>query len=339
MREIVFSNIPVKGRVIYLNVHRFFDGSGQIIIFSSNYSKIVWKACLEEIDKRRDIRHNRVMERQIKKFNKLSKSCEDQIQGGHSKHQSDCSKEQSPGKVKKWVINLSSVPLTKDQEDLLAHGPNFVITPKKPPLGEYITNIEKAYQSLDANSAEELRSEVYKVLRQPHQLKPNMKKEEFEALKQLKADKSHMVLTANKGVALVVIDKIDYIMKAKELLQDTSTYRTIQGDPTSRLKNKLINILKKVKAESGMQENTYRKMYPTGASPPKFYGLPKIHKKNIPLRPIVSSLGSVSYGVAKELAKIIKPLMGCSQHHVHNSTQFADEIKKIQLEEGVHYIL
>ena len=48
-----------------------------------------WKACLEEIDKRREIRHNRVMERQIIKFNKLSKSWEDQIQGGCSKHQID----------------------------------------------------------------------------------------------------------------------------------------------------------------------------------------------------------------------------------------------------------
>ena len=115
----------------------------------------IWKACLEEINKRREIRHSRVMERQIKKFNKLSKNREDQIQGGCSKHQSDHSKEKEkgPDKVKKWVINLLSVPLTKDQEDLLAHGPNFAITPKKPPLGEYITNIEKACQSLDVNSA------------------------------------------------------------------------------------------------------------------------------------------------------------------------------------------
>ena len=261
----------------------------------------VWKACLEEIEKRKEIRHKRVMERQIKKFNKLAKSWEeDQIQGGCSKHQSDHSKEQSPEKVRrKWVINLSSIPLTKDQEDLLAHGPNFVITPQKSPLGEYITNIEKMCQSLDANTAEELRSEVHRVLRQFHQVKPNLRKEEFEAMKQLRADKNCMVLTADKVVALVVIDKIDYIKRAKELLQDTSTYRTIQGDPTNRLKNKLINILKKIKAETGMQENTYRRMYPTGASPPKFYGLPKIHKKNIPLRPIVSSIGSVSYGVAK----------------------------------------
>ena len=63
-----------------------------------------------------------------------------------------------------------------------------------------------------------------------------------------------MVLTTNKGVALVVIDRTDYIRIAKDLLQDTSTYRIIKGEPTNRLKNRLINILKKVKAESGMQD-------------------------------------------------------------------------------------
>ena len=90
-------------------------------------------------------------------------------------------------------------------------------------------------------------------------------------------------------------------------------------------------MLRKIKADTGMQENTYRKMYPRGASSPKFYGLPKIHKKN--MRPIVSSIGSVTYGVAKELARIIKPLMGTSEHHVNNTKEFADEIRKTKLEE------
>ena len=98
----------------------------------------IWNACLEEIEKRKEIRHRRVMEGQIKKLNKLLKSWEeqDQKQGGHSNHQSDRSKERgqdSYDTAKKWVINLSSVPLTKDQENLLAHGPNFVITPQNPP--------------------------------------------------------------------------------------------------------------------------------------------------------------------------------------------------------------
>ena len=53
-------------------------------------------------------------------------------------------------------------------------------------------------------------------------------------------------------------------------------------------------------------------MYPTGAVPPKFYGIPKIHKRDVPLRPIVSSRGSTNYEVAKELARILRPLVGSS---------------------------
>ena len=56
----------------------------------------------------------------------------------------------------------------------------------------------------------------------------------------------------------------------------------IPTDPTGKHKNRLINILKSMKAEHGMSENTYKMMYPTGASAPKFYGLPKIQEKDIP---------------------------------------------------------
>ena len=256
-----------------------------------------------------------------------------QEQGGRSNIE-DCTNQGLPDISKKWVVNLSSIPLTKEQESLLSHGPNFAISPKKPPLGEYILKIEKACQSLDTNMAEELRSEAYRVFRKPHHPKPNLKKDEIIALKVLKADKNCMVLTADKGVVLVVIDTVDYIKKANEILEDTNTYRVIQTDPTSRLKNRLISILRRIKTATGLQENIYRKMYPTGASPPRFYGLPKIHKKNIPLRPIVSSIGSVAYGLAKVLADIIKPLMGCSEHHVQNSQMFVEEVKDMKLEKG-----
>ena len=209
----------------------------------------MWNACQEEVQKRREMRHQRVMERQMSKFDRLLYGQKKQEQGGHS-NKEDCIDQGHIDKTKKWVINLSSIPLTKEQESLLAHGPNFAITPKKPPVGHYITNIEKACQSLDTNMAEELRSEVYRVLRKPHPLKPNLKKEEMIAMKQLKTDKNHMVLTADKGVALVVMDTVDYIRKAKEILEDTNTYRVIYTDPTSRLKNKLVNIPGKNKSRN-----------------------------------------------------------------------------------------
>ena len=91
-----------------------------------------------------------------------------------------------------------------------------------------------------------------------------------------------MVLTADKGVAMVVMDRQEYIQKARVLLEDTNTYRPIPSDPTTKLKNKLVKILKKIETEGNMDENTYRRVYPTGTSAPKFYGLPKIHKKMSP---------------------------------------------------------
>ena len=89
-----------------------------------------------------------------------------------------------------------------------------------------------------------------------------------------------------------------------------------------------------MKAESGMSENTYKMMYPTGAGAAKFYGLPKIHKKDVTLRSIVSSIGSVTYEAANELARILKPLVGESIYHVNNSKEFADEVRNTKLEEG-----
>ena len=40
-------------------------------------------------------------------------------------------------------------------------------------------------------------------------------------------------------------------------------------------------------------------MYPMDCWAHRFYGLPKIHKPDTPLKPIVSSCGLVTYGVAK----------------------------------------
>ena len=173
----------------------------------------MWNACMAKIERVKELRHRRFMERQISKFNRLLLEKNHKDQGGCSNHLSGHSNQQGPeinrNTTKKWVINLSSIPLTQEQESLLEHGPNFVVTPQKPPYGEYITSIERACHSLDSNTVEELRSDIYRVLRQPHQLKTNLKKEEIKAIKQFKADKDCMVLTTDKGVALVVMDRSD----------------------------------------------------------------------------------------------------------------------------------
>ena len=132
---------------------------------------------------------------------------------------------------------------------------------------------------------------------------------------------------------MVIMDRQDYINKANCLLNQ-NTYRSIPWDPTNTIKNKLISILKRVKNQTGLDSLTYKSMYPTGCVPPKFYGLPKIHKPDTPHRHIVSSCGSVTYGVAKELAKILKPLVGKFPHHINSTQDFVGQVKHITLVPG-----
>ena len=128
----------------------------------------------------------------------------------------------------------------------------------------------------------------------------------------------------------MVMDREEYVRKALSLL-DQPEYKSIPNDPPNRYKNRLISILRSIKAEGGMNEVTYRRLYFTGASSPKFYGLPKVYKQGMPLRPIVSSIVAVTYQTAKELYKILKPLVGKSPHHVHNNEEFLQHLKGIQV--------
>ena len=150
--------------------------------------------------------------------------------------------------------------------------------------------------------------------------------------KGIKRDKYRIILTADKGVALVVMDRQDYINKSNNLVAQPA-YRPIPRDPTIKIKAKLITILRNVQNQTGLDNSTYKYMYTMGCSALKFYGLPKIHKPDTPLRPIVSSRGLVTYGVAKVLTKILKSIVGRSPHHIHSSQDFVKQASK------VHYCL
>ena len=140
-----------------------------------------------------------------------------------------------------------------------------------------------------------------------------------------------MILTADKGVSLVVMDTEEYIKKAEDLLNQP-TYKSLPTDPTTRYENKLITLLKTIKAEGEINEIVYRRLYPTGAGSPKFYGLPKIHKIGMPLRPIVSSIWAVTYETSEKLARILKALVGRSPHHVQDTQDIIQQIKGIHLQ-------
>ena len=102
---------------------------------------------------------------------------------------------------------MSGNPLTEAQEKLFAHGPNFMMSQRSPPTGAYIAAVEQTCQSLAQRKAEELRAEVKAVLRKIQPSRPNISREEHNALKEMRKDNTRVVLTADKGVCLVVLDK------------------------------------------------------------------------------------------------------------------------------------
>ena len=56
------------------------------------------------------------------------------------------------------------------------------------------------------------------------------------------------------------------------------------------------------------------------------YGLPKIHKPGIPLRPIVSFVSSPTYALSKHLARALSPLVGNSSSFVSEFVSFSKSI-------------
>ena len=76
--------------------------------------------------------------------------------------------------------------------------------------------------------------------------KSKLTKAQSQAIWEVKRDRDCIVLTADKGVAMVIMDRQDYINKANNLLNQP-IYRAIPWNPTNTIKNKLINILKGLK--------------------------------------------------------------------------------------------
>ena len=221
-------------------------------------------------------------------------------------------------------------PLTEEQIKVLLHGPNFAVVSTCPPVGEYIAAIEQACTQLKQGEVEELRGEVKIILEKIQPPKSNIMREEQKALAELRTDKKRIILTADKGVPMVVMDREDYIKKAEGLLGQPA-YKPIPTDPTTKYKNNSISLLKTIKTEGGINDVIYRKALPHRGRFPQVYGLPKVQKEGMPLRPIVYSIGAVTYEASKDLSRILKPLGRKLPYQVQNNKEFIQHLEGIQL--------
>ena len=71
----------------------------------------------------------------------------------------------------------------------------------------------------------------------PHTPQPNPNKAQAQALRELKRDRDRLVITANKGVSMVIMDRQNLVNKSYQLLAQAA-YRTI---PIYQSPNKNLN--------------------------------------------------------------------------------------------------
>ena len=115
----------------------------------------------------------------------------------------------------------------------------------------------------------------------------NLTKGERNALHFLHDDPSIIIKEADKGSAVVVWDREDYLKAANSQLSDKDVYQEVKGDAEGPLKS----VLRKTRNRGDTGDKTLDYFVANNPKLGRFYLLPKIHKRlhNVPGRQVISN--------------------------------------------------
>jgi hypothetical protein len=122
----------------------------------------------------------------------------------------------------------------------------------------------------------------------------------------------------------------DYDNKMFELLEDPA-YKMIPIDKTKEIEKAIKTELTNLKKKKRINQKTLYSLNPNHSRAPIFYGLPKIHKDGIPLRPICDFRKSPSYKLAHYLNQILKTITSKSPYTLKNTYEYAQQIKNYEI--------
>ena len=111
---------------------------------------------------------------------------------------------------------------------------------------------------------------------------------------------------------MVILDRTVYDNSILNIISDSTKFKKLKNDPTLLREGQLQRFLRNLKKNNEIDNIIYDKIYPSGSQPARIYGLPKMHKvqdhsSTPPFRPIVSSIGTYNYNLAKYLCTLLNP--------------------------------
>lgn len=228
--------------------------------------------------------------------------------------------------------------IPQEVEEILSLGPNFATAynNKNYPTEDIIATFESAITERTDEEKASIRKSVCNIItKEKRNNKTSKNQSELERKINkgkafIKQHKELVITTADKSKKTVILRAEEYDNKMKTLLSDPNIYKKVRKDPTNILQNKNNEFIQLLTNESLISLRKTEELKIRNALPPKIYGLPKIHKENTPLRPIISCMQSPFYSLQKFLANILQNIVGKTEYNVKNSWELVEKIKGTQ---------
>ncbi len=167
-------------------------------------------------------------------LNYRARAVQNNIKERHQKKFQNLNEENPPETTvdkSKWVINLSSKPLSQHERAILNKGPKFAPTPCQIPHKDIVAEVEAAITNLPDTAKHSIRTSTASILnrsRLPQHR--NTTKDEMKALNNLKKDKSRVVMIDFENGR--IIDRGNY--RTRKTLQLWHTMNTKDADNNSK---------------------------------------------------------------------------------------------------------
>ena len=138
----------------------------------------------------------------------------------------------------------------------------------------------------------------------------NLTQDEQRALENLRNYDDIIIKQADKGSAVVVMDREAYINDAVGQLNDSEVYVLLDGDPTRDMVKKINEKIRESWEKGSIDDKTKDYlMVSEDVKPGRFYLLPKIHKRGCPGRPVISGCGTPTEKISAFVDQKVRPLV------------------------------
>ena len=235
------------------------------------------------------------------------------------------------------IFNYSNCVLSK-REFLLSFGTDFCLPNFRPNFSKFFLPFELLFNTVSQlplhTKLESARQTIQSIAHKAYSKCkvvswfPFFRKEDFDILKKLSGNSDIIVCRPDKGKGVVIMNREDYLDKMNMILSDQSKFIEVGAPDFAtifRAEDKINRTLKQLKDDNMISDLTYHNLYSSGSSFGILYGLPKVHKDNIPLRPILAAYNLPSFPLAKFLVPILSSLT-TNSYSLLNSSKFIPEV-------------